>query len=63
MDAVVAKTSRRIPSDSVDPTVKNFHGGDLTRACTRPTVAAPIKRFFSITRATAPRVRTTTCSP
>lgn len=32
MDAVVAKTSRRIPSDSVDPTVKNFHGGDLTKS-------------------------------
>ena len=31
MDAVVAKTSRRIPRDSVDPTVKNFHWGDLTR--------------------------------
>lgn len=31
MDAVVAKTSRRIPTDSVDPTVKNFHWGDLTK--------------------------------
>jgi branched-chain amino acid aminotransferase len=31
MDAVIAKTARRIPSDSVDPTVKNFHWGDLTR--------------------------------
>jgi branched-chain amino acid aminotransferase len=31
MDAVIAKTVRRIPVDSVDPTVKNFHWGDLTR--------------------------------
>jgi branched-chain amino acid aminotransferase len=31
MDAVVSKTSRRIPTDSVDPTVKNFHWGDLTK--------------------------------
>ncbi len=31
MDAVIAKTARRIPTDSVDPTVKNFHWGDLTR--------------------------------
>jgi branched-chain amino acid aminotransferase len=32
MDAIIARTVRRIPSDSVDPTVKNFHWGDLTRA-------------------------------
>jgi branched-chain amino acid aminotransferase len=31
MDAVIARTSRRIPTDSVDPTVKNFHWGDLTK--------------------------------
>jgi branched-chain amino acid aminotransferase len=31
MDAVIARTVRRIPSTSVDPTVKNFHWGDLTR--------------------------------
>jgi branched-chain amino acid aminotransferase len=31
MDAVIARTVRRIPSASVDPTVKNFHWGDLTR--------------------------------
>ncbi|MCW2759613.1 MAG: hypothetical protein JWO46_3359 [Nocardioidaceae bacterium] len=31
MDAVIARTARRIPSDSVDPTVKNFHWGDLTK--------------------------------
>lgn len=30
MDVVVARSARRIPSDSVDPTVKNFHWGDLT---------------------------------
>lgn len=30
MNAVIAKTTRRIPTDSVDPTVKNFHWGDLT---------------------------------
>lgn len=30
MNAVVARTARRIPRDSVDPTVKNFHWGDLT---------------------------------
>jgi branched-chain amino acid aminotransferase len=30
MDAVIARTVRRIPTDSVDPTVKNFHWGDLT---------------------------------
>jgi branched-chain amino acid aminotransferase len=32
MDAVIARTVRRIPPDSVDPTVKNFHWGDLTKA-------------------------------
>lgn len=31
MDAVVTKTVRRIPPTSVDPTVKNFHWGDLVR--------------------------------
>lgn len=28
---VVSKQTRRIPADSVDPTVKNFHWGDLVR--------------------------------
>ena len=28
---VVAKQTRRIPPDSIDPTVKNFHWGDLVR--------------------------------
>jgi len=32
MDAVIARTVRRIPADSIDPTVKNFHWGDLTKA-------------------------------
>lgn len=32
MDVVIARSTRRIPIDSVDPTVKNFHWGDLTRA-------------------------------
>jgi branched-chain amino acid aminotransferase len=32
MHAVVARTTLRIPPASVDPTVKNFHWGDLTRA-------------------------------
>jgi branched-chain amino acid aminotransferase len=31
MDAVIAATVRRIPASSVDPTVKNFHWGDLTK--------------------------------
>lgn len=31
MDAVIARSVRRIPPGSVDPTVKNFHWGDLTR--------------------------------
>jgi branched-chain amino acid aminotransferase len=31
MDAILARTVQRIPSESVDPTVKNFHWGDLTR--------------------------------
>jgi branched-chain amino acid aminotransferase len=31
MDAVIARSVRRIPATSVDPTVKNFHWGDLTR--------------------------------
>lgn len=31
MDAVIARTVRRIPSDSVDPTVKNYHWADLTK--------------------------------
>ncbi len=30
-DVVVAEHTRRIPADSVDPTVKNFHWGDLVR--------------------------------
>ena len=30
MNAVIARTARRIPTESVDPTVKNFHWGDLT---------------------------------
>lgn len=30
MNAVIAQTARRIPTDSVDPTVKNYHWGDLT---------------------------------
>ena len=32
MDAIIARTVRRIPPDSVDPTVKNYHWGDLTKA-------------------------------
>ncbi len=31
MDAVIARSVRRIPSSSFDQTVKNFHWGDLTR--------------------------------
>jgi branched-chain amino acid aminotransferase len=31
MNAVIAQTVRRIPIDSVDPTVKNFHWADLTK--------------------------------
>ncbi|WP_158880637.1 aminotransferase class IV [Amycolatopsis anabasis] len=31
MDAVIARTVRRIPGDSVDPTVKNYQWGDFTR--------------------------------
>lgn len=31
MDAVIARTVRRIPTSSVDPTVKNFHWADLTK--------------------------------
>jgi branched-chain amino acid aminotransferase len=31
MHAVIARTVRRISSEAVDPTVKNFHWGDLTR--------------------------------
>ena len=31
MDAVIVRLTRRIPAESVDPTVKNFHWGDLTR--------------------------------
>lgn len=31
MDAVIARSVRRIPTTCVDPTVKNFHWGDLTR--------------------------------
>lgn len=31
MDAAIARAVRRIPPTSVDPTVKNFHWGDLTR--------------------------------
>ncbi len=31
MDAVIPQSVQRIPASSVDPTVKNFHWGDLTR--------------------------------
>jgi branched-chain amino acid aminotransferase len=31
MDAVITASVRRIPAGSIDPTVKNFHWGDLTR--------------------------------
>ncbi len=31
-DLVVARGTTRIPTSSVDPTIKNFHWGDLTRA-------------------------------
>jgi branched-subunit amino acid aminotransferase/4-amino-4-deoxychorismate lyase len=31
VDIVVARNTRRIPVGSLDPTVKNFHWGDLTR--------------------------------
>lgn len=31
MDAIIARSVRRIPTTSIDPTVKNFHWGDLTR--------------------------------
>lgn len=31
MDAVITRTVERIPASSVDPRVKNFHWGDLTR--------------------------------
>lgn len=31
MDAIIADSVRRIPAASVNPTVKNFHWGDLTR--------------------------------
>lgn len=31
MDLIVARDARRIPAESVDPTVKNFQWGDLTR--------------------------------
>ena len=30
-DVIVARDTRRIPADAVDPTVKNFHWGDLVR--------------------------------
>ena len=32
MDAIISTQTRRIPAGSVDPTVKNFHWADLTRA-------------------------------
>jgi branched-chain amino acid aminotransferase len=32
VDVVVARDTRRIPPDAVDPTVKNFHWGDLVRS-------------------------------
>ena len=31
MDAIIARTVQRISTHAVDPTVKNFHWGDLTR--------------------------------
>jgi branched-chain amino acid aminotransferase len=30
-DVIVARDTRRIPPDAVDPTIKNFHWGDLVR--------------------------------
>lgn len=41
-ELVIARTTRRIPADSVDPTVKNFHWGDFVRGqleVDRPGVA------------------------
>ena len=32
MDAIIARTTERISTRSVDPTVKNFHWGDLTKS-------------------------------
>jgi branched-chain amino acid aminotransferase len=32
MDAVITRSVQRIPATSVDPKVKNFHWGDITRA-------------------------------
>jgi branched-chain amino acid aminotransferase len=31
MDAIVARTVRRAPPESIDPTVKNYHWADLTK--------------------------------
>jgi branched-chain amino acid aminotransferase len=31
MDAVITRTVQRIPESSIDPKIKNFHWGDLTR--------------------------------
>jgi branched-chain amino acid aminotransferase len=31
VDVVIARSTRRISSDAVDPTIKNFHWGDLVR--------------------------------
>jgi branched-chain amino acid aminotransferase len=31
MDAVIARSVTRISASAVDPTIKNFHWGDLTR--------------------------------
>jgi branched-chain amino acid aminotransferase len=65
MDAVITRSVRRIPPASVDPTVKNFHWGDLTRPAgsTRPTTEGRATRSSWTSRGTLPRAPATTWSP
>jgi hypothetical protein len=62
MHAVITRTVRRISSQAVDPTVKNFHWGDLTRGSTRPSTTTLATPSSSTPRATSPRAPATTSS-
>ena len=44
-DVIVARETRRIPPDAVDPTVKNFHWGISSAASSRHTTAVRGSRF------------------
>jgi hypothetical protein len=58
---IIAKVPR-IPEESIDPTVKNFHWGDSTRGLFEAHTLASTVRFSSIAADLSPKVRATTSS-